>query len=110
MRRRNKRISGRGVDYEARTDTETEWEEEGWWWERRERTTKKGCHTVRGENDDENYDSLHPELAAATASYNLEPEIPFMFIGKEAVVTEVGYTNLECAVFSLCYLLVLVHW
>ena len=66
----------------------------------------KGHCTVRGNDDCDDYAPPHPESEAAAASSDLEPAIPFVFGGKEAVVTAVGYTELAFDVFARGYLLV----
>ena len=78
--------------------------------EGRARITKKGLHTGRGDNDDDYYAPPHLESEAAAALSDSDPVIPFMFGYKEAMVTVVGYTDLELSVFTQGYLLVLVHW
>ena len=65
--------------------------------------------------DDDIYDYVsHPtELAELGVLSHSELSIPFGFGGQEAVATAVGYTELEFAIFTLDYLLIilfLVHW
>ena len=58
-------------------------------WEGRERTTTKGRHTGRGDDDNDDYAPPHPELEASAALSNSEPAIPFIFGGKDSMATAV---------------------
>ena len=84
-------------------------QEEGCW-EGREKTTKKGLRTVRGNGDKDNdYSPTHPELEVAAALSDSDTAIPFTFGSKQAVETLVRYTKLAFDAFAHSFLLVLVH-
>ena len=51
----------------------------------------------------EGYHGINP-IAAAAASSDSDPEIPFRFGGEEAISTEAGYTKLTFARFAQVYL------
>ena len=76
----------------------------------RDRTKTKGRHTGRGDNEDNNYAPLRPELEAVAALSDSEPAIPFAFEGKEDVATLVGYNELAFSFLSRGCILVLIHW
>ena len=68
--------------------------------------TTKGCRTGGGNNYDGDYNP--PEMAAATASSDLDTAVPFGLRGKEATVTSTGHEKLTFAVFYRGSILVLV--
>ena len=64
---------------------------------------------IREDDEDDNYDPPWLESESVAASSNLESEIPFVFGGKDTMVTAVGYIELVFAVFARGCILILFH-